>query len=65
MSINTFGADTFTATPKPAGPLARGAAKTISILFAVARKIGHEIAVTLAADIANGKIKREREDWER
>jgi hypothetical protein len=65
MSINTFGTDAFTATRKPTGPLARGTAMAFSILFAIVRKIGHEIAITLAADIANGKIKRELEDWER
>jgi hypothetical protein len=39
--------------------------KSISILYVVARALAREVAAVVRQDIANGRIERTREDWER
>jgi hypothetical protein len=66
VTVQLFGEDQFESTIRDSrSPAKRAAAKGLWILLTVARCILSEIVDIVRQDLANGRIVRTREDWER
>jgi hypothetical protein len=66
MSTQEIGFSSFEAGNTGDRQLAtRALAKTTSFFVSLASRIVEEVAYMIHADLANGQIQREPEDWER